>query len=596
MFLLELKEEVRKKYVLVVLGALFIATGALTKYFSRGNEFIQGFQISQRVAIIVFVGMLFISYEMFSNLQKKDFVENLKIHKGGLAKYVAVKHVMVLIAVGAIFLLVFLMDDIALNHVGLQEELFVMFMKVLVLNFLLCPLVGVFVGKCFAYLFRRKWGGYFAVLIVAILVCRLFYAVNIAMYELLGVNLDGIYRFFQLEQPNDTWVVDYQYLVPAESYRFYIYLTWILASQAIILLMKRPIARKKVSLILGAVCVIFCINSMKNVITAGNYLNYDLNVRTASNKSAEFQDTVECEEEAADFTVEKYEITPYFSADSYTFGAETTVYLGEEEVEEYKFTLYRGFDWVYIYDENRKKVEYTREGDYITVKTDGKVSQLTFEYDGWNPSFYAMSGAVYLPGYFAYYPQAGFRSVFINSKDEDGNLQMGYNTSEELLQETEFEIGFLEDGQIEYTNLDAVSQEEIDNGDIDEFPANYKGVTNLPTLIGGNVTETQIDGYRVVYQSLVEKTLGFNFSPDELMDALEARCDETGVDILKNHSIDTIVFVPKSAEISDMWATSNICGNILYLGVENMYLEEEADTLAEEIIETYVESREAANE
>ncbi len=82
----------------------------------------------------------------------------------------------------------------------------------------------------------------------------------------------------------------------------------------------------------------------------------------------------------------------------------------------YKMTLYRGYNILEIKDQTGAKLEFVRFGDYVKIKnsTGNHIKMLQIKYSGNSSGCYANYGGCYLPGFYLYYPRAGYLSVYSN--------------------------------------------------------------------------------------------------------------------------------------------------------------------------------------
>ncbi|PKM79675.1 MAG: hypothetical protein CVU88_05295 [Firmicutes bacterium HGW-Firmicutes-13] len=110
----------------------------------------------------------------------------------------------------------------------------------------------------------------------------------------------------------------------------------------------------------------------------------------------------------AGFIIEEYEMDLTISNELH---AEVEFTIDNHDLDSYEFTLYHGYILKSIRTADGE-IPFTREGDYISIGSLNGADRLIFEYYGKSPKYYANRQAITLPGYFAYYPQAGRTNIW----------------------------------------------------------------------------------------------------------------------------------------------------------------------------------------
>lgn len=614
MIIYEFLDKWRKKYLFVI----YIIVLAFVLFYSciylqRWNqECLQGFQLAQRAALLPFLGFLFLSYEFFSDYQKKNWWELLETDRNGLLKSMLAKDGILLILLVVVCFVVFCMELYWFHWFDAPGALLKNGYRVLLFNYFLLPFMGIQVGKAAAVLFRRKWTGYLAILVFALLGCGLVHTISSGLYMTVGWNLDAVLKLFQFQQPNAGWAADEYYLVPAENYRMYILLFWSILAEGIVLckiwdgtgrslcrtesalkqeyesafrwdrndvlkqkhgrafsgnrndILKRK-NRKFSNMLYNPkapvaiiICVACCCLFFFKAETENGYLNFDMNYGNASNKQEEFlNDTISTDAPAA-FQVETYMINLQIRDE---LSADVTMQLAENALKQYVFTLYRGYEITEVTDGNGNELPYHRTEDVVTVYAGESLREIQFYYHGFQQSFYSNETAVMLPGYFAYYPQAGIRRVFLY-QNENGYLSYGFNTDASALQYAHFNISCAYHKPV-YSNLDKQHQ-------------TFSGYTNAPTLVAGAVTDCQeSDGYYILPELAEYRT----FSLNQTKKQLEKLCQRLSMDDSWYADVDTVVAVPNSVYIGNTWGEMTITDRCLFVGsnwIQNGNAEEAA--------------------
>ena len=200
LFLYELKEKWDKKYVYIIYFLLMLVLVGYEIFCYLQSDFLLGFQTYQRSSIILFAGMMFLAYEIFCDLQKKDWRELISLKKNGFGKILIAKNMLSVLFVIGVFLVVFIITAVRAAN-GVDLPVWKNAIRVLLLNFAVLPLMGAELGKMFALVCKKRWSGYLGILILILLSAGVFQRISQALYLTVGVNLDWIFRFFQFTQP-----------------------------------------------------------------------------------------------------------------------------------------------------------------------------------------------------------------------------------------------------------------------------------------------------------------------------------------------------------------------------------------------------------
>lgn len=185
--------------------------------------------------------------------------------------------------------------------------------------------------------------------------------------------------------------------------------------------------------------------------------------------------------EEAGFCVTKYEME--LSA-LFHLRAKVNMTIDQQELPEYKFTLYREYDIVKITDQNGYALPYTREGDYFTVyPNELPVTNIHIEYSGSGEPFCSDLSTIHLPSGFAFYPMAGYYPIY---EDERHGADM-YNRIH-LPETAEYHVTIHTIGTV-YSSLNR------------EKGNSFSGVSDGFFLLKGMVETDVIDGVTFYYPS-----------------------------------------------------------------------------------------------
>lgn len=184
--------------------------------------------------------------------------------------------------------------------------------------------------------------------------------------------------------------------------------------------------------------------------------------------------------ESIDYTISKYNLNISLKEKLYVEG---TLHLeSAQSINTMVLTLYHYYKIKNI--SSSHLASYNQNGDYITLIFDKSISEedIHISYSGYHDRMFSNYEAVQLPGYFAWYPMAGEKTIyFYNSNIASANDGLNpYNR----IEKAEFNIHVNAPYQV-ICNLDEVSTH------------NYNGISDSLTLIGGNVgsIDNQIVNY-----------------------------------------------------------------------------------------------------
>lgn len=526
---LELKEKIRRIYPLVILVGIciYFYTYHFVQYQMYHAASMDVIMSTQRLSFLCFLAVAFLSFDFFSDLNHRNWNELLRMKSAGI-RNVCISRIVILLGITGVFFLNIIFIDLILlwpchtMPASVQENIWL----ALVLNFILFPAVGIFLG-IFAKSCLRRWQGYLFLIICMLLFVGVFQIINTRLYMAYNgkMNLDILSRILTLTQPNQRWIVDELYLIPVEPYRFFLYFGWILLLSGFVCYVLLNQKKKFFSIFPWVVCAI----CFWNVVDAGCISNMDSNTGNAANDYNTFEEETlpEC---AADFSVGSYDIHLTIAK---RLRAKVCMEINEQK-NTYQFTLYRNYILDSVTDENGEKMEYERDRDYITVQASGPVSEINMKYHGYSGTFVSNSNAVLLPGFFAWYPQPGFRPVF-KQTIADTYYSYGYNKDISGFSQSEFQVNISGYPKPVYSNL------EEENGI-------FEGSAKSVTLMGGGVEESTQEGVRIVYPALTELLPDFVSRYEA---ALKEKCNYLGFDYGELKELDEIFFLPSLYDMTD---------------------------------------------
>lgn len=185
--------------------------------------------------------------------------------------------------------------------------------------------------------------------------------------------------------------------------------------------------------------------------------------------------------QAADFKITDYKL----KLDIYRhLKADAQLCVSEPDLEAYRFTLYHGYQVQSVHNQAGEALSFSQEGDYITVQAGAAATQtLRLRYSGVAARYASNTQFTWLPGFFAYYPRAGFEPLYYHEGDnfamerlipaEDAWFEVQVNTLRKL-----------------YSNLEQTGKNT------------FSGNADTVTFVSGLLKEITCDGVTVVYPYL----------------------------------------------------------------------------------------------
>lgn len=464
----------------------------LTSYYMLPIDYI--LEISW--AILVF--FLFVGYEYFSQIPRRYMGEALdatrKTSLPAFGYQVAVMELLsgVVTLISAVFVYA-CMAVAGMNHTQYLLLLFV----ALILNVFLMGNVGLFIGLALATN-KNRLSAYVLMLVFSLLTCPLGELGNsiVATFaNYTGINIFRITPLFWLYDP-----IVYGHVAEETfgglsvlPYRFCAMFFWVFLSSVVFLWRT---CRKKhgKTIFLSGGCMIAGLICLAVVLTPSSRLIFD-NENPGENTARDdayygrlyeehYQEDDGDEWDGGvkilpDEPVEPFRVTAYdmtFSAINQLAG-EVTMTVDRSDLDVYGFTLYYGYRVKSVEDQDGNKMDFEQEGDYIKVRRGANsVEKITMRYKGYSSAYYTNVQGIDLPGWFAYYPRAGYHVL----ADEYGEMLL--NQLEETAQ---FRVQFRTNRKI-YSNLENRGENC------------FTGTSNGATFVSGFYEEREIEGVTVV--------------------------------------------------------------------------------------------------
>ncbi len=278
--------------------------------------------------------------------------------------------------------------------------------------------------------------------------------------------------------------VDFYHIYPMGSGSFARVLFWIFLTVALlcVVVRKHPL-RGTAPMAAALICLVYYL--LPDGVPV--YNDYGGSVYDAAKNDWHYYTGREWIEAPADFGVESYVMDLKVGR---TLSAEVTVCLseGSGQRESYRFTLYHGYRLLSVTDQNGQKLEYERDGDFITVYGGKGAEEIHFAYAGTSQSFYTTAYALYLPSFFPYYPVPGHHMIY---DDEIDYIP--------LRTEAYYTVRVAAKIPVECSLPSAAV-----SGDGDSDVREFEGYCDGPTLVGSRYLQTYMmpEGIKIVYSGM----------------------------------------------------------------------------------------------
>lgn len=147
----------------------------------------------------------------------------------------------------------------------------------------------------------------------------------------------------------------------------------------------------------------------------------------------------------------------------------------QKQMDAFVLTLYRGYTVKNLQCADGTPLDWSVDGDYITIHTAQPVTQLaiSMEYAGYHDIYYSNRNGAMLPGWLPWYPMAGEHTIWLKNSPETATVTYGYNTYNRIEQAN---IELQVDAPFTYvTNLEQIDENIC------------RGTSDSITLIGGYI-------------------------------------------------------------------------------------------------------------
>ena len=424
----------------------------------------------QWLSIIAFLLFLVISYELLSmfNIDGINEISLLYLRR----KQDIIITVLLFICALVYYFTIALWVLFALSkYDNADAAVYINAVKYVTLYFLIADMIAILEGTVIATVKTR--GKAFVIIAITAIMVTPVLTMIVDSVSTLKFDLYAFSKWFYILPQNITWGQNPYCQYYVDWYDYFLEMMWLGLLLLILILNKsKPGLTKSIStaLLILVIAVAGFFGSHNN----NGFVNaWDVN-RSAAGHCYLYYETHPNKEEAAGYEISEYDMRLRFNDKMY---ADVAVSIDDDSLSDYRFTLYHQYKIKSITNANGEKLEYDRDSDYIDVRSSGDMRTISFSYCGDAAGFYSAGDNVYLPGYFCYYPRAGYQSVY----DYDNRI-FTYNE----LNETLFHVIIDSDTTI-YCNLPEKKKRE------------FSGKSNGLQLVSGELAQMTYKDVRVIY-------------------------------------------------------------------------------------------------
>lgn len=438
------------------------------------------YSVAKVPPVVLFVLFLFVSFEFFYRNKSYQLEETIMASKNGFAKLI-LKKLAFMTAVDAAFsvsAIILIILSFVKSPVEGVWTLLPYALSVVFLYVFLTLLLAVFIG-CLLSFIEKKLVSYVIMLLITFSSSNIGALITDGITQGSGIDFfKYFYRWICIFDDSGSFQ-NYYFGVSVQSYKFQLIFAWLSFCLALIILLSfrnKIVFKYAASTVLFGMCAVFFVffaqpvskflsneNPKESIMEIQNY--YLLNKKP--------------EIEKANFNIIKYDLDLTVRR-NLKAAARLTF---DKEVNEIKLTLYHTYNLKSVADNTGEALSFTQNGDYIHISCAKPVNEIILNYDGSSPQYYSNSQAIFLPGYFAYYPRAGYMNLY-DSKESSVFRRF-------LPEKTQFTVK-IDSKKPVYSNLDSVADGQ------------FGGVSDNLTLMSGFAKKIEVDGVRVIYPYLDE--------------------------------------------------------------------------------------------
>jgi hypothetical protein len=470
-----------KDKLLTVISFLFFTGMLFVQIYGMlySTDALSQLRYSLEMSIYCFICLAFISNEYIAKVKLLHLEETVAAARPGIDK-LQLFQIAVLGLFSAIISLVFLGFNTAacLLYEAGTEYLWHIAKSVFV-NIFLVSIVGTLLGTACALLFKRL-KAYLILAIFILLTSPIFNSIVFTVFDTTGLNLYPVFTFFNIYSPALNWSPNYSFGFSLLPYRYAQLVLWISLFLFVIFLARSR--RGRLHKIIASICILSLAMSTIGYFSPSSKVIMNNDPVQSLRADYLYYQNHEQKSVPAQFEVNSYDLQIRIGNQLFV----TAKMQLNTSLPEYQFTLYRGYKIKKITDPNGSPLPFLQDGDYFTVTCNQPVESFTVTYHGYSPKFYSNTQGVCLPGFFPYYPQAGYHPIF--SAESQGYERVL------LPNQTQFHVA-VTSRQTIYSNLESAETNL------------FVGTTTGMTLYSGFLKELKTQDVTVIYPYLNTREL-----------------------------------------------------------------------------------------
>lgn len=404
---------VRSRFLLwsLILLAGFVIYETAFLYGKKWSV-VQPLENVMTIGIYLFMTMMFVSYEYLRKFYNNGVSEALQICNkntvaafGVLVLYSLILCVILTLIVISEFLFFKISDP---NHEYIRHIIICMF-----LNIYLVMQLAIVIGGSLSTLENRIV--IYSIMTMMTLLSSPFaesMAYSIDVSDLTNNGIAGamafkfISYFYIIPRFHMKWITRPEFGEPVLLYRVFIILFWSFFFATIMLIVRK---KKYISVVLsGILCVMmfvgYSLPASKMDQKLDGYQNGLPDIIYA--RSDQYNERIV----PADYEIKEYDMELDIRS---SLKAEITMTVSKT-LEQYHMTLYRKYKISEVKDQEGSKLDFDQSGDYVTIynHNGSDIKKIIIKMKGNSSDCYANYQGCYLPGFYLYYPRAGFLSVY----------------------------------------------------------------------------------------------------------------------------------------------------------------------------------------
>ncbi len=447
----------------------------LTNYANPVGHILWFLEIVQTFCTPLFIMSIFISYEYIHGIKKSSIEECIWCQNFGKVKLYSYP-ILVLLIKSALIFLVMLIAPITVSLLSNNKaEMILHIISVTMVNTFLTQIVASLIGVLIAIKFRRVVS-YVLMTAISLYFLGVFTNFIFHLSYFYKIHIWSVHELItNLLPPTVLYGYDYQYGADYELQNWNFALFWIFLILTIILFLLLNRKQRK-NLVIIALSCSFCLINLTLIGTSSQSLSLgEVNMSNGAFwENIDYYSENKGKTSKADFEISAYNMDFHF--DRILHAKVDMSINSQENLNEYIFTLYHGYKISSVKDDEGNDLEYIRDSDYFTVKSDKAINTISITYSGFSHLHYSNEQAVSLPGCFPYYPWAGFYPLYSTSYIATTGLP-----------HSDFTVK-LSGSKHLYTNLP--SENDI-----------FKGSSDALTIMGGFLKKAEFSKYDVIIQS-----------------------------------------------------------------------------------------------